>query len=253
MVALIPSPSRPRVKPATGIRLFWSVIRSRFRASIPPVKRTSTVFVATPVAGSGTVFLDHLGHRHARGDHGVDVRFRVYVEVQDGAAFLLLGPPHGRPDVVALADRSPGQPVGRGELLVVWPRYRGLRVAAVVEELLPLADHPEVAVVQDGYLYVQPELPYRGELLNVHLDTAVAGYDPDGIIRIRKRHAHRRWQREAHRAEASARDVAVGLGKLEEPGSPHLVLPDVRDEPNARPSRLLYGVHNLYRAVLVPR
>src|SRR5215210_624316 len=107
MVARIPSPSRPRVNPATGIRLFCSVIRSRLRASIPPVKRTSTVFVATSVACSGTVFLDHLVDRHARWDHGVDVRLRVYVEVQDGAAFLLLRPPYGRPDVVALTDGAP--------------------------------------------------------------------------------------------------------------------------------------------------
>jgi hypothetical protein len=38
---------------------------SLFRASIPPVKRTSMVFRATPVADSGTVFLDHLVDGHA--------------------------------------------------------------------------------------------------------------------------------------------------------------------------------------------
>src|SRR5215208_7914921 len=123
MVARIPSPSRASVKPATGIRLFWSVIRSLFRASIPPVKRTSTVFMATPVADSGTVFLDHLVDGHARWDHGVDVRLGVDVEVQDGATFPLLRPPHGRLDVVALADGAPGEPVGGRELLVVRTGY----------------------------------------------------------------------------------------------------------------------------------
>src|SRR5215208_5997495 len=192
MVARIPSPSRASVKPATGIRLFWSVIRSLFRASIPPVKRTSTVFMATPVADSGTVFLDHLVDGHARWDHGVDVRLGVDVEIQESAAFLFLRPPHGRPDVVSLSDGAPGQPVGGGELLVVGPGYGRLGVAAVVEELLPLADHPEVTVVQNGDLYVQPEVPYRGELLEVHLDAAVAGYDPHGIFGVGEGHAHRR-------------------------------------------------------------
>src|SRR5215218_7493581 len=204
MVARIPALSLPSAKPATGILLFCSVISSLFRASIPPVKRTSMVFRATPVAASGTVFLDHL------------------------------------------ADGATGEPVGGGELLVVGPGYGRLGVAAVVEELLPLADHPQVSIVQNGNLYVQPEVSYRGELLDVHLDAAVAGYDPNGVFGIGESHAHRRWQREAHRAEAAARDVAVGLGELEELGSPHLVLPHVRDEPQVGACRGLYGLHHLY-------
>src|SRR5215211_7253569 len=252
MMARIPSPSRPSVKPATGILLFWSVMSSLFRASMPPVKRTSMVFRATPVADSGTVFLDHLVDGHARWDHGVDVCLGVDVEVQDGAAFLLLRPLNRCLDVVAFADGAPGEPVGGGELLVVGPGYGRLRIAAVVEKLLPLSDHPEVTVVQDGDLYVQPEVPYSGELLDVHLDAAVAGYHPHGVFGIGEGHAHRRRQREAHRAEAPARDVAVGLGELEELGGPHLVLPHVGDEPQIRACRGLYGLHHLYGTVLVP-
>src|ERR687897_555930 len=231
MVARIPSLSLPSVKPATGILLFCSVMSSLFRASIPPVKRTSMVFRATPVADSGTVFLDHLVDGHARWDHGVDVRFGIDVEVQYDAAFLILSPSNRCLYVVAIPDGAPCEPVGGGELLVVGPGYGRLGVAAVVEELLPLADHPQVTVVQNSDLYVQPEVPYRGELLDVHLDAAVAGYDPNRIFRMGESHAHRGRQREAHRAEATTRDVAVGLGELEELGSPHLVLADVRDEP----------------------
>src|SRR5829696_2980699 len=249
----MPPASRASVKPATGILLFWSVMSSLFRASIPPVKRTSIVFRATPVAGSGTIFFDHLVDGHPRWDHGVDIRLGVDVEVQDGAAILFLGPLHGRPDVVALADGAPCEPVGGGELLVVRPGYGRLRVAAVVEELLPLADHPQVAVVQDGDLYVHPEVSYRGELLQVHLDAAVARDDPDGIFGIGESHAHRRRKREPHRAEAAARDVAVRFRELEELGRPHLVLPDIRDEPQVRAGRPLYGLHHLNGTVLVPR
>src|SRR5918994_3985514 len=136
MVARIPSLSLPSVKPATGILLFWSVMSSLFRASIPPVKRISIGFRATPVAGSGTVFFDHLVDGHTRGDHGVDVRLGVDVEIQDGAAFLLLRPSNRCLDVVALADGAPGEPVGGGELLVVWPGYGRLGVAAGFGEII---------------------------------------------------------------------------------------------------------------------
>src|SRR4028119_620013 len=154
---LVPSAPACPFTPATGIRLFWRVIMKRFRARMPAARRTLTVLDATPVA-SGAIFLDHLVHAHARRDHGVDVLLGVDVEVQDDAPVLLLCPPHGPFNVVALADGLAGQAVGGGKLLVIGAGYGGLRVAAVVEELLPLADHAKVAVVQDGDFYVQAEV-----------------------------------------------------------------------------------------------
>src|ERR687893_1205578 len=124
---------------------------SLFRESIPPVKRTSMVFRVTPVVGSGTVFFDHLVDGHACWDHGVDVRLGVDVEVQDSAAILLLGPPHGRFDVVALPDGASGEPVGGGELLVVRPGYGCLRVAAAgVEPCSPAGHPPRTGFVDPG-------------------------------------------------------------------------------------------------------
>src|ERR687893_170533 len=125
MVARIPSRSRPRVKPTTGMRLFCSVISKRFRASIPPVNRTSMVLRDTPVAdcvavsaGLRAIFFDHLVDAHARGDHRVDVSLRVDMEVQDGAAFLSLRPPHRPLHVVTLADRAEVAVVEDGDLYV---------------------------------------------------------------------------------------------------------------------------------------
>src|SRR3712207_7993610 len=136
-----PSALRPTVKPATGIRLFINVINRRLRASRPPLRRISIGLRAVPAGAPGTasgaIFLDHLVHAHAARDHGVDVRLRVYVEVQDGEPRLLLSPPNGFLDVVALAHRLAREPVGGGELLVVGAGDRGLRVAAGVGELLP--------------------------------------------------------------------------------------------------------------------
>src|SRR4028118_54635 len=100
---------------ATGIRLFCRVMVNRLRARIPAARRTWTVLCATPVA-SGAIFLDHLVDAHARGYHRVDVLLGVDVEVQDHAPILLLGPPHGPLDVVALAHRAPGEAGGGGAL-----------------------------------------------------------------------------------------------------------------------------------------
>src|SRR5918992_1428576 len=109
----------------------------RFRASRPPLRRTSIGLRAVACVTLGTIFLDHLVHAHAARDHGVHVGLRVYVEVQDDTTRLLLSPPHHRLDVVALAHRLAAQAVRSGELLVVGTRYRRLRVAAVLGEMLP--------------------------------------------------------------------------------------------------------------------
>src|SRR5919206_808324 len=111
MVARIPSSLRPMVKPATGIRLFWSVMRKRFRANIPPLRRASIRLRVVPVGALGAlgaIFFDHLVHAHTTRDHGVHVRLRVDVEVQDRTSRLLLCPPDCRLDVVAFAYRLSG-------------------------------------------------------------------------------------------------------------------------------------------------
>src|SRR4028118_318226 len=143
---------------ATGIRLFCRVIVNRLRARIPAARRTWTVLCATPVA-SGAIFLNHLVDAHARGYHRVDVLLGIYVEIQDNAAVLPLGPSDRVLHVVALADRAPGQTVGGRELLVVGTRYWGLRVAAVVGELLPPTHHAQGAVVPAGHLFIEGGVP----------------------------------------------------------------------------------------------
>src|SRR3712207_5212855 len=109
-----PSPG----KPATGIRVFWNVITRRLRASRPPPRRISIglrVVLADATGALGVIFLDHLVHAHAARDHGVDVRLRVYVEVKDDAPWLLLRPPNGSLDVIALAHRLSSE-IGRAHV-----------------------------------------------------------------------------------------------------------------------------------------
>src|SRR5919112_279853 len=139
---------------------------------MPPARRISSVDVAAPAAPEGlrAIVFDHLVDAHAGRYHGVHVGLGVYVKVQDRTPFLPLRPRYGFLDVTARFHRTSGEPVGRRHLLVARPRDRRLRVATVVEELLPLAHHAEVAVVEDGDLDVQAEVPDSGELLNVHLE-----------------------------------------------------------------------------------
>ena len=59
---------------------------------------------------------------------------------------------------------------------------RGL-VVALVKELLPLADHAQIAVVDDGDVDLDLLLGDGGELCGGHLEAAVAGDNPDLLIR----------------------------------------------------------------------
>src|SRR5215208_2912293 len=82
-------------------------------------------------------------------------------------------------------------PVGLGELDEVGPLAQvDLRVAAVPEQLLPLADHAQVAVVEDEHLHRDAVLGAGGQLLRVHLDRAVARHDDRRDVGARDGGAH---------------------------------------------------------------
>ena len=99
------------------------------------------------------------------------------------------------------------------------------RVALVVEELLPLPHHAQEPVVQDRDDDRQAVLHRHDELLDVHLDRAVAGDVDDPLVRPRQLRADGRGEAVAHGAQPAGRDEGPGLGVLVELGRPHLVLP----------------------------
>ena len=68
-------------------------------------------------------------------------------------------------------------------------------------QLLPLADHAHILIVEDEELYRQPVLRQRRHLLDVHQDRGLAGNVDDERIRVRDLHAHRGRQPVAHGAE----------------------------------------------------
>ncbi len=138
--------------------------------------------------------------RPGRRDHRVDVLLAGDRDVDDDRA--------GRRErgaqvldergLVGQADARAA--VGLGELDEVGPLpHVDGRVALLPEELLPLADHAEVAVVHHDDLDVDALLRAGGQLLGVHLERAVAREADDEVVGAPDLRAHRRGQAEPHR------------------------------------------------------
>src|ERR671910_1538256 len=136
-----------------------------------PVRRHATGDLDVVVAGAG---------RHHRPHH----RVAVYPEVDDDRAVV-----HGhrlvdrRIDVCRGVTAQADAAIRLGQLGKVRdaPAVEiGVGVARVVEQGLPLADHAQARVVDDGDLDRDPLDRAGGQLLVRHLETAVAIDGPDG-------------------------------------------------------------------------
>src|SRR4029078_13741049 len=85
-----------------------------------------------------------------------------------------------------------------GELDEVGTGEGGARVAALVEEFLPLPDHAEVAVVDDADFDGNAFLHRGGELAHRHLESPVADHGPDLGVRRGALAADRRRHSKPH-------------------------------------------------------
>ena len=127
--------------------------------------------------------------------------------------------------ITAHADAA----IGFRELDEVRQRFRvALRIAVTVQELLPLAHHAHVLVVENEDLDRQAVLHGRRHLLDVHEDRGVTGNVDAKRLGMRDLRADRGREPIAHGAEAAARQPAVRLVELQELRRPHLVLADFR-------------------------
>lgn len=167
----------------------------------------------------------------ARCHHREDVRFPRGADVKEHQIILVVNERllQGRLDVFGLFHADADVPIGLGELDEIRNRIHiGLRIAAAVEHLLPLADHSEIAIVQVDDLDRQSELFRRREFLNAHLDRTIAGNAGDLLVRMGKRRAHRIRQTDAHRPQTARIEPATRLVELVVLRCPHLVLANVR-------------------------
>src|SRR5579859_2087624 len=175
-------------------------------------------------------FLDHGGDGGTRCDHRIDIGLGLDHEIDDDGPLGLHGLAYSFPHIDAPRDLHSGQPVSIGQFDVVGSSDGRFRVVVVVEEVLPLAHHAEVAVIHDGY-FDGDALLFKGrQFLNVHLNTAIACHNPHGCIGDAHFDAHRGWQREAHRSQSARRDMAVGARPGIVARRPHLVLAHVGDD-----------------------
>ena len=105
-----------------------------------------------------------------------------------------------------------------------------LRVALLVEHLLPLADHAEVGVVEDGDLDRDAFGTGRDQLLRGHLEAAVAVDGPDHLVGSADLGPDGRGDGESHGPEPAGVDPRVGVVELPPLGGEHLVLADARGD-----------------------
>src|SRR6516164_6453684 len=122
---------------------------------------------------------DHLVERGASWHHWVDGVFLLDTEINQGWAAMLACLLHRGNHIVTMTDRSGPDPIGLGDLREVGIYQRCGGIVAFVEELLPLADHAEIPVVDDGDVDFDPLLDDGRQLGHRHLETAVTDDDPD--------------------------------------------------------------------------
>ncbi len=132
--------------------------------------------------------------------------------------------------ILALGDVGTGDAVGGGQHDEVGREDGAGGVVLVVEGLLPLADHAEEAVVDDGDVDGVALLLDSGEFARSHLEAAVAYDDPDVFFGACGFGADGCGEREAHGAEASGGDEGAGGVVFVVLGLPHLVLAYVGDD-----------------------
>ncbi len=130
-----------------------------------------------------------------------------------------------------LGLRSPEahRPVGLGQFDKSGAPWGGA-VAPFIKELLPLAHHAQVGVVQDGDFHRQFIFHYRDQFLDVHLDAAVAGDVDNRGPGFGHLHPHGRGEAVTHDPQAAGGHQPSGLIESIELGGTHLVLPHLRSD-----------------------
>src|SRR6266581_3064537 len=173
---------------------------------------------------------NHLVQRSAGGNHRVDGIFLLDAEIEksrfgDFARGTDCGNDFaaGRYALAADAKRV-------GESGKVRRDERRGDVTLVVEELLPLANHSEIAVIDDGDFHVELFLDDGRQLAHGHLEPAVARDDPDFVARPSEFGADGCGQGKAHRAQPPRGDQGARLIVVVVLRLPHLVLADVGDD-----------------------
>src|SRR5579871_5716717 len=193
---------------------------------LPPLRTFGPRSGNTGLGGEGLRRLqDHIADALVDRHHGENIDLPLDAEIYDHGTVVRVSRLDGLLDLLDPLDRHAAHAVGLGQPGEIGAGKRRAAVALVLEQLLPLAHHAQVAVVDDRHFDVLDSLLHDGrQLLVGHLEAAVAGNGPDGIARMRDGYPQGRWDREAHRAGAAAGDVGAGMMPVYQLRRPHLVL-----------------------------
>src|SRR5579885_376369 len=85
-------------------------------------------------------------------------------------------------DIAGAQHLESSDAISISEFHVIGAGDTHLGVVALVEKLLPLAYHPQIAVVEDSHLDRQAQVSNGCQFLDVHLDATIASNNPDRLI-----------------------------------------------------------------------
>ena len=138
--------------------------------------------------------------------------------------------------------------VGFGELLEVGQCVHiRLGMPIAVKKFLPLTHHAEVAIVEQNNLQRNVVLLAGRELLNVHLDGALASHAGDVQLGKRKLAAHGVGQAHPHCAQPARVDPATRFVEAIILRSPHLMLPHIRGNNRITLGYFMQFLHDILR------
>src|SRR5712692_5391377 len=113
---------------------------------------------------------NYLREGRARDDHWENVLGRIDLELDECWSWLIDGPLDRRSNLVWALDAPARNSIGIGEFDEVGrARQVHFDVVLVVKELLPLPDHAQILIVEQGDLDRQIELADDRQLLTGHL------------------------------------------------------------------------------------
>src|SRR5260370_30385136 len=128
-----------------------------------------------------------------------------------------------------LLDRAAFEPIGAGQFFGVGETIEGGRAESIViEQLLPLADHSEIAIVHDDDLDRQSVRGDGSQFRDGHLESAIATDSDDDLVRLSELRADGGRQAESHGADAAGIDPQTSLIETLECGGPTRVLAAAR-------------------------
>lgn len=159
-------------------------------------------------------------------DHREDGNLLVGDDLEKGGALRVDEPLETLDDLLGLDDALGLNAHGISKLDEVGVLLVGVRVAVVVEEVLPLRNHALLLVVEDDDLDANVELSSGRELGEGHAEGGIAVDVNDKSIGLGNLGADGGGETEAHGTETTGGDHGTGVAPAEVLSGPHLMLAD---------------------------